>query len=155
RSKTKERTKAAVQTGARTYPAPPFRQQHQKKPGAEVRLHPLPLYDAPYYRGSGKLLHMAALITGAASGIGRAVAVLYASDGPHVAIVYLTEHEDAQETKRAVEAEGRRCVVMAGDVADMRFCQAAIKQTLREFGKLDILVNNAAFQEHATRIEDL
>jgi NAD(P)-dependent dehydrogenase (short-subunit alcohol dehydrogenase family) len=98
---------------------------------------------------------MAALITGGDSGIGRAVAVLYAREGADICIVYLSEHNDAEEMKRRVEQEGRRCLSLAGDVSDPSFCEAAVKRTLREFGKLDILVNNAAFQEHADRIEDL
>ena len=89
-----------------------------------------------------------ALITGADSGIGRSVAVLYAREGADVAIAYLNEDEDAAETKRAVEAEGRRCITIAGDVANPKFCEAAVKETLKAFGQLDILVNNAAFQEH-------
>jgi len=98
---------------------------------------------------------MAALITGGDSGIGRAVAVLYAREGADVAIAYLNEHEDAQETKRAVEAEGRRCILMAGDVAEPAFCQAAVDQTIAAFGHLDLLVNNAAFQEHVRSLEEL
>jgi NAD(P)-dependent dehydrogenase (short-subunit alcohol dehydrogenase family) len=126
-----------------------------KKPGLEAELDPAPMYQAPHYKGSGKLENKVALITGGDSGIGRAVAVLYAREGADVAIVYLNEHRDADETKRAVEAEGRRCVTIAGDVVDMRFCQAAVEETLRQFGQLDILVNNAGFQEHAEQLEDL
>jgi NAD(P)-dependent dehydrogenase (short-subunit alcohol dehydrogenase family) len=113
------------------------------------------MYQAPHYQGSEKLAGMVALITGGDSGIGRAVAVLYAREGADVAIAYLDEYEDAEETKRAVEAEGRRCIVMAGDVADLEFCQAAIDQTIAAFGQLDILVNNAAFQEHVRSLEEL
>jgi NAD(P)-dependent dehydrogenase (short-subunit alcohol dehydrogenase family) len=98
---------------------------------------------------------MVALITGGDSGIGRAVAVLYAREGADISIVYLNEHADAEETKRAVEQEGRRCLLIAGDVSDPAFCKAAVDQTRRHLGKLDILVNNAAFQEHTERIEDL
>jgi NAD(P)-dependent dehydrogenase (short-subunit alcohol dehydrogenase family) len=98
---------------------------------------------------------MAALITGGDSGIGRAVAVLYAREGADVAIAYLNEHEDAQETKRAVEAEGRRCILMAGDVAELAFCQTTVDQTIKAFGHLDLLVNNAAFQEHVRSLEEL
>jgi NAD(P)-dependent dehydrogenase (short-subunit alcohol dehydrogenase family) len=113
------------------------------------------MYEAPRYEGSNKLRDMVALITGGDSGIGRAVAVLYAREGADVAIVYLNEHADAQETKRVVEAEGRRCIVLAGDVADPLFCEAAVKHTIKELGKLNVLVNNAAFQEHVMRFEDL
>src|SRR5699024_2747811 len=94
-------------------------------------------------------------ISGGDSGIGRAVAVLYAREGADVAIVYLSEDEDAEETKRCIEQEGRRCILIAGDVKDKAFCEHAIKQTLDEFGKLDVLVNNAAFQEHADSLVDI
>jgi NAD(P)-dependent dehydrogenase (short-subunit alcohol dehydrogenase family) len=150
----KAKKSGAMQAGDRAYPTS-FAKQHLKKPGLESELALRPMYDAPYYKGSDKLRDMVALITGGDSGIGRAVAVLYAREGADVAITYLNEHTDAEETKRAVEAEGRRCITMAGDVADFRFCEAAVEQTLEQFGKLDILVNNAAFQEHVTRLEDL
>jgi len=143
-----------MQAGAREYPDS-FSKQHLKKPGLEAELDPAPMYQAPHYRGSSKLEGMIALVTGADSGIGRAIAVLYAREGADVAIVYLNEHRDAEDTKRAVEAEGRRCIMMAGDVADLRFCETAVEETLRQFGKLDILVNNAAFQEHTDRLEEL
>jgi NAD(P)-dependent dehydrogenase (short-subunit alcohol dehydrogenase family) len=145
---------AAMQAGARQYPDS-FPKQHLKKPGLEAELDPAPMYQAPHYQGSGKLDNKVALITGGDSGIGRAIAVLYAREGADVAIVYLNEHRDADETKHAVEAEGRRCITIAGDVVDMRFCEAAVEETLRQFGQLDILVNNAAFQEHAEQLEDL
>jgi NAD(P)-dependent dehydrogenase (short-subunit alcohol dehydrogenase family) len=113
------------------------------------------MYDAPYYKGSDKLRDMAALITGGDSGIGRAVAVLFAREGADVAIAYLDEHADAEETRQAVEKEGRRCILLSGDVADAEFCRDAVARTVRAFGKLDVLVNNAAFQEHVERFEDL
>jgi len=152
--KGKAKKPQAMQTGACAYPTS-FPKQHLTKPGVESELAVQPMYDAPHYRGSDKLRDMVALITGGDSGIGRAVAVLYAREGADMAITYLNEHADAEETKRAVEAEGRRCITMAGDVADSRFCEAAVEQTIEEFGKLDVLVNNAAFQEHVTRLEDL
>ena len=108
------------------------------------------MFEAPAYLGSEKLKDYAAIVTGGDSGIGRAVAVLYAREGADIAIVYLDEHEDAEETKRAIEAEGRRCITISGDVADPKFCEDAVKQTVKAFGKLDVLVNNAAFQQHAT-----
>jgi NAD(P)-dependent dehydrogenase (short-subunit alcohol dehydrogenase family) len=153
--KSKGKQKPAMQAGQRTYPKPPLPRQHLRKPGREAELELAPMYEAPEYHGSGKLQDMAALITGGDSGIGRAVAVLYAREGADVAIVYLNEHEDAEETKRAVEAEGRECLLISGDVTDKAFCEGAVAQTLEAFGKLDILVNNAAFQEHADRLEDL
>ena len=147
--------KSPPQTAARSEPEPPMPKQHQAKPGRESELSPRPRYRAPDYRGSGKLQDMAALITGADSGIGRAVAVLFAREGADVAIVYLSEHGDAAETKAAVEAEGRRALLIPGDVTDPDFCSDAVKRTVDEFGKLDVLVNNAAFQEHAYRLEDI
>jgi len=143
------------QTGMRAYPVPPLPEQHQAKPGKESALDPQPMCDAPYYLGSEKLKDKVALITGGDSGIGRSVAILYAREGADVAIVYLNEHDDAKETKAAVEQEGRRCILIAGDVSDLTFCKRAVETTLRELGALDILVNNAAFQEHSASIEEL
>jgi hypothetical protein len=145
----------AMQAGARRYPAPPFPKQHLAKPGHEADLKLAPMYDAPHYQGSEKLLDKVALITGADSGIGRAIAVLFAREGADVAVAYLNEHEDARETKRAVENEGRRCILLSGDVADAKFCRDAVKRTVKELGQLDILVNNAAFQEHVNDFEEL
>ena len=143
------------QTGARAYPTPPFPKQHLAKPGLEADLELKPMWDAPYYKGSGKLADKVALITGADSGIGRSVAVLFAREGADVAIAYLDSHEDAELTKAAVEKEGRRAILLAGDVADPRFAESAVATTVDQLGKLDILVNNAAFQEHVTDFEDL
>lgn len=148
-------TDKAVQAGAREYPAPPFPKQHQKKPGEEHRLDPAPMYDAPFWKGSGKLQGFAALITGADSGIGRAVAVLFAREGADVAICHLDEKRDAEETKKAVEAEGRKAIVLAGDVADPAFSKHAVDETLKAFGRLDVLVNNAAFQQHVQDFADI
>ncbi len=144
----------SMQAGTRAYPNT-FPAQHLKKPGLEADLKLAPMYQAPGYKGSGKLKDMAAIVTGGDSGIGRAVAVLYAREGADVAIVYLNEHEDAEETRRAVEAEGRRCILIPGDVAEPSFCAGAVKKTVAAFGKVDILVNNAAFQEHASDILDI
>jgi NAD(P)-dependent dehydrogenase (short-subunit alcohol dehydrogenase family) len=145
----------AMQAGARLYPVPPLPGQHLQKPGLEAELELQPLYDAPYYKGSGKLEGMVALITGGDSGIGRSVAVLYAREGADIAVAYFDEHRDAEETKWAVEKEGRRCILFSGDVADPEFCEDAVERTIDEFGKLDILVNNAAFQEHVNSFEEL
>jgi NAD(P)-dependent dehydrogenase (short-subunit alcohol dehydrogenase family) len=150
-----EKDDEAMQAGARRYPQPPFPKQHQKKPGSEAELDLAPMYDAPHYLGSEKLKDKVALVTGGDSGIGRAVAVLYAREGADVAVAYLNEHKDAEETKRAVEQEGRRCIVLSGDVADPKFCEAAVAETVKAFGRLDVLVNNAAFQEHVLTFEDL
>jgi NAD(P)-dependent dehydrogenase (short-subunit alcohol dehydrogenase family) len=145
----------AMQAGARLYPEPPFPKQHQPKPGAEYALDPAPLYDAPYYLGSKKLEGRVALITGGDSGIGRAVAVLFAREGAKVAIIHVGEDKDANETAAAVRGEGQKCLVLKGDVRDSKFCRQAVEHTIAEFGQLDVLVNNAAFQVHTKQIEDL
>lgn len=147
--------KSAMQAGARPYPVPPLPQQHLQKPGMEADLDLAPMYDAPFYRGSGKLEGFGALITGGDSGIGRAVAVLFAREGADVAIGYLDEHEDAEATRAAVEREGRKAILLPGDVADPDYARSAVRQTLEAFGRLDVLVNNAAFQEHNLAFEDL
>jgi len=145
----------AMQAGAREYPAPPFPNQHLQKPGVEADLQLQPMWDAPFYKGSEKLKDKVALITGADSGIGRSVAVLFAREGADVAIAYLDSHQDAEVTRQAVEKEGRRAILIAGDVADARFATHAVDRTVKELGKLDILVNNAAFQEHVNDLEEL
>ena len=145
-----------VQAGMRDYPAPPLSEKHLEKPGLEHQMQLKPQFMAPDYCGSGKLAGMAALVTGGDSGIGRAVAVLYAREGADVALVYLPEEQkDAEETKQHVEAEGQRCILLPGDVRDPAFCRQAIDEMLRAFGRIDILVNNAAFQEHAGSLEEL
>ena len=144
-----------VQPADRKLPEPKLPAQHLEKPGDESDLRPRPHYEAPTYLGSGKLEGRCALITGGDSGIGRAVAVLYAREGADIAIVYLSEDSDAEETCAAVEAEGRQCLLIPGDVRDSAFCEAAVEQTVAAYGKLDILVNNAAYQQHQERLEDL
>ena len=146
---------APPQTGAREYPTPPLSGKHLEKPGLEADLSLAPMYDAPFYKGSGKLQDRVALITGGDSGIGRAVAVLFAREGCDVGLVFLEETEDAQVTRAAIEKEGRRAILIAGDVSDPSFAELAVKRTVDELGGLDILVNNAAFQEHAKAIEEL
>ena len=155
RARPKQELKGAMQAGARRYPEPPFPKQHIPKPGKETVLDPSPLYDAPHWQGSRKLAGMAAIITGGDSGIGRAVAVLFAREGADVAIIHLDEKKDAQITQQAVEREGRRCLLIQGDVTKRKFCFDAVKQVVKTFGRLDILVNNAAFQLHVSRFEDL
>jgi NAD(P)-dependent dehydrogenase (short-subunit alcohol dehydrogenase family) len=150
-----KKTNGAMQAGARRYPEPPLPKQHIAKPGKEADLDLAPMFDAPHYKGSDKLKGKVALITGGDSGIGRAVAVLFAREGADVAVAYLNEHQDANDTKAAVEKEGRRCIVLSGDVADAAFCKAAVDRTVKQLGRLDVLVNNAAFQEHVMDFADL
>jgi len=151
----KRKVKGAMQAGARDYPELPFPKQHQPKPGAEYKLDPEPCYDAPFYKGSAKLEGSVAVITGGDSGIGRAVAILFAREGADVAIVYLCEKADAEKTKALVEAEGRKCLLIAGDVKKRGFCERAVGKIVKAFGRIDVLVNNAAFQLHVSRFEDL
>lgn len=129
--------------------------QSQELPGSEAQMTPKPQSDDSKYRGSGKLENKVAIITGADSGIGRAVAIAYAKEGANVAILYLSEHEDAKETKHLVEKYGGRAITIAGDIGSESFCQQAVQQTVDEFGKLDILVNNAAEQHPQESIEDI
>ncbi|MEJ8827180.1 SDR family oxidoreductase [Variovorax humicola] len=144
----------AVQAGTRVQPSrlPP---EKHPKPGHEARMKLQPRYLAPDYQGSGKLEGMSAIVTGGDSGICRAVAVLFAREGADVAVVYLNEKADAEATRAAVEAEGRRCLLIAGDVRRSAFCERAVRTALKAFGRLDVLVNNAAFQMHAERLEDV
>ena len=120
--------------------------QEQSYPGSEKELRPAADHGEKTYRGSGKLEGVKALITGGDSGIGRAVAIAFAREGADVAIAYLNEHEDAQETVKWIEDAGRRAISFAGDVSDHSFCQALIKRTVKDLGGIDVLVNNAAFQ---------
>ena len=129
-------------------------QEQKQQPGLESEMTPQPQFDGQYV-GSGKLRNKVALITGGDSGIGRSVAIHFAKEGADVAIVYLNEHDDAQKTKQMVEQEGRKCVAIAGDIGDEQFCQQAVQQTIDQFGKLDILVNNAAEQHPQQSIENI
>jgi NAD(P)-dependent dehydrogenase (short-subunit alcohol dehydrogenase family) len=129
-------------------PQSPLPPQSQPKPGLDSAMSPPPKYAAPLYKGAGKLKGKVALITGGDSGIGRAVAVLFAREGADVSIVYLPpEQSDAEETRRAVEKEGRKALLLPGDVTDKQYCKHAVEQTVNRFGRLDILVNNAAYQQ--------
>lgn len=143
-----------VQAGARRQPTR-MPAQRIRKPGKERELDLAPRYLAPDYIGSGKLRGMRAIITGGDSGIGRAVAVLFAREGADVAVLYLSEHEDAELTCAKVEEEGARSLAISGDVRDSAFCRKAVEQIVKAFGGVDILVNNAAFQLHCHRLEDL
>src|SRR5437868_5074311 len=131
-------------TQQQTQTFPP--QSQARRPGLEEPMSPQPLCKGEWYQGSDKLKDKVALITGGDSGIGRAVAIFFAKEGADVAVVYLEEHEDARETKRLVEKEKRRCVLLPGDVGDEKFCARAVDETVRKLGKLDILDNNASEQ---------
>ncbi|MFA1818976.1 SDR family oxidoreductase [Virgibacillus oceani] len=124
---------------------PPAQRQH-KQPGIESKMFPEPAYLRKSYKGSGKLENKVALITGGDSGIGRAVSIHFAKEGANVAVVYLDEHEDAEETKRLVELEGQQCLLISGDIGHQSFCEVAVTETINKFKKIDILVNNAGEQ---------
>lgn len=156
RNGTKAKTKKGAPSGKLKQPKSPMPAQHQEKPGVEANLNPRPNYQAPMYQGAGKLKEKVALITGGDSGIGRAVAVLFAREGADVAFTFLKEEKrDAAETKRAIEAEGQQAFPLTGDVRDPKVCRKLVKQTVDKFGRLDILVNNAAFQQHQESLEDV
>lgn len=121
-------------------------QSQERTPALETEMQPKPEYDNPNYKGSDKLKDKVALITGGDSGIGRSVAVFYAKEGADVAIVYFDEHKDAEETQKSVESYGRRCLLIPGDIRNETFCHEAVNKAVEEFGRLDILVNNAAVQ---------
>jgi NAD(P)-dependent dehydrogenase (short-subunit alcohol dehydrogenase family) len=140
----------------RSHPKPPLPKQHQEFPGLEAKVHPRPQYIAPLYKGADKLKGKVALISGGDSGIGRAVAVLFAREGADVAIMFLPEEQrDANETRDAIRAEGRRALLLPGDVTGQHYCEECVERTFNEFGSLDILVNNAAFQKNQESIEDI
>jgi NAD(P)-dependent dehydrogenase (short-subunit alcohol dehydrogenase family) len=152
----RKRSRRASLSGQLDEPKSPMPAQHQQKPGIESKMTPNPRYKAPLYRGSDKLKDKVALITGGDSGIGRAVAVLFAREGAKVAITYLPEElSDAEETGRAVEAEGQETLLIKGDVTRANACRRMVERTVKEFGQLDVLVNNAAFQKHSDKLEDL
>lgn len=151
---TRERSKSRATSNSR--PKPPFPKQRQKMSGDEWKQQPRPQWRGEDYLPAGKLKGKVALITGGDSGIGRAVAILYAKEGADVAILYLPDDQkDAEETQGAIEAEGRRCLLLPGDVCDSSFCNQAVERTTKELGKLDILVNNAAYSMVQRRLEDI
>ncbi|MES2702158.1 MAG: SDR family oxidoreductase [Bacteroidota bacterium] len=129
--------------------------QRQSKPGKESKMVPKPVYDYENVKGSAKLLDKVALITGGDSGIGRAVAVLFAKEGADVAIAYLSETDDAKETKAAVEAYGRKCLLLPGDISKERFCISIVEKTIKQFGRLDVLVNNAGVHYEAKDLSEV
>src|SRR5690606_28649580 len=130
------------ETASNRQPKPPFPEQHLEGTGSEQQLRPRPRYQAPEYRAAGKLEGKVAIITGGDSGIGRAVAVLYAREGADVSIVYRTHDNDADETCRAVQSAGRRCLKFQGDVGDPEFCKSMVNQVVEQLGRVDVLVSN-------------
>jgi NAD(P)-dependent dehydrogenase (short-subunit alcohol dehydrogenase family) len=139
-----------------SHPKPPMPKQHQEYPGIEAEVRPRPQYKAPLYKGADKLKGKVALISGGDSGIGRAVATLFAREGADVAIMFLPEEErDANETRQVIEAEGQRALLLPGDVTDLQYCEECVERTVNELGAIDILVNNAAFQKNAESIEEI
>ncbi|HSK79568.1 MAG TPA: SDR family oxidoreductase [Thermoanaerobaculia bacterium] len=143
----------AKKEGGRKGSLPPQKQERQ--PGIEAEMTPRPKAEDREQRGSGKLEGKVALISGGDSGIGRAVAIAYAKEGADIAVLYLDEHQDAEETRRLIEEKGRRCLTIAGDVGDEGFCRKAVERTVRELGRLDVLVNNAAEQHEQKSLEDI
>jgi len=137
-------------------PKPPYPKQKLEKPGIEAEMELKPQWRAPKYKAAGKLEGKVALVTGADSGIGRAVAYLYAREGADVAIVHLPEEqEDADEIRQAIEEEGRKCLDLPGDLTDPKFCRKVVEKTVSELGRLDVLVSNAAWQNRKESIEDV
>lgn len=135
---------------------PAFPPQHQdQQPGLESLMNPRPIFDNPNYKGSGKLLDKVAIVTGGDSGQGKAISVAFAKEGADVVIVYYNEHQDAEETKQYVEKQGRRCLLIPGDIGNEEFCRQVVNQTIQEFKKIDILVNNAAEQHVQNNLEDI
>lgn len=138
-----------------TFPEPPFKPQPQQMPGLTGRMDPTPDHGEATYVGAGRLTDRKAIITGGDSGIGRAVAIAYAREGADVLISYLNEHEDADDTRRMVEEAGRRCVLVPGDISDAAHCRTIVDEAVKAFGRIDILVNNAAHQASFDSLEEI
>ena len=148
-------SKGAKKTVKKAAPKKIPPQKQDRQPGIEAEMTPRPQAEDPSQRGSGKLDGKVAIITGGDSGIGRAVAIAFAKEGADVAVAYLNEHQDAKETRRLVEEKGRRCLLIAGDIGDEGFCRKAVERTVRELGRLDVVVNNAAEQHEQQSLEDI
>jgi NAD(P)-dependent dehydrogenase (short-subunit alcohol dehydrogenase family) len=140
---------------AKNFPKQVPPQKQDKQPGIEKLMNPRPVFEDPDYKASNRLQGKVAVITGGDSGIGRAVAAIYALEGADIAVIYLDEHEDAEETKKIIEGKGRKCLTIAGDIGEESFCFSSIKQIIDTFGKLDVLVNNAGEQHAQNSVEDI
>lgn len=138
-----------------TFPTSIPAQHQDKQPGLENQMNPKPIFDDPSYKASCKLTNKVAIITGGDSGIGKSVAIAYAKEGANIVIVYLDEHDDANETKSIIENIGRQCLILSGDISDPNFCKSVIDKTIEKFNRLDILVNNAGVQYPQNSIEDI
>jgi NAD(P)-dependent dehydrogenase (short-subunit alcohol dehydrogenase family) len=150
------RTQEIEEPQVQAEPKPPYPEQKLDKPGIEAEMELQPQWRAPKYKAAGKLEGKVALVTGADSGIGRSVAYLYAREGADVAIVYLPEEkQDAEVTRKAIEEEGRRCLALPGDLADPKFCRDVVERTVRELGRLDVLVSNAAWQNRKSSLDEI
>lgn len=147
--------KTAVQNPTKQYPQPPYPEQEQQMPGSEQEMNPKPDHGETSYKGSGKLTGCKAVITGADSGIGKAVAIAFAREGADVLISYLNEEEDAQETAQYVKEAGRKAILVPGDISNEEHCKAIIDRALQEFGQIDILVNNAAYQMQHQSLQEI
>jgi len=152
---TKENGSTTMKNPVEQYPQPPFPDQEQSVPGTEAEMTPKADHGETSYKGSGKLTGRKAIITGGDSGIGRAVAIAFAREGADVLISYLNEHEDAKETARFVEEAGRKAVLMPGDIQQEEHCKQIVNRAVEEFGQLDILVNNAAFQMSHESLQEI
>jgi NAD(P)-dependent dehydrogenase (short-subunit alcohol dehydrogenase family) len=155
RSRTNTREGEKIMNQKLNFPQSVPPQKQDKQPGLETLMNPRPIFEDPNCIGSGKLMNKVALITGGDSGIGKAVAIAYAREGADIAIAYLDEHVDAEETKKLIEAKGRRCILIPGDIGEDTFCSDVIEKTIKEFGKIDIVINNAGEQHTQNSIQDI
>lgn len=131
------------------------KQEQDTQPGLETEMHPRPKFENPHYKGSDKLINKIAIITGGDSGIGRAVAIAFATEGADCVITYFDEHTDAKKTKELVESHGRQCLTLSGDITNFSFCEQIVNETMKKFGKIDILINNSAVQFPKEKFEDI
>lgn len=130
-------------------------QSQDEQPGMEYLMNPLPVFDNPNYKGSGKLNDKVAIITGGDSGLGRAASIAFVKEGAKIVIVYYNEHKDAEDTKKYIETLGGECLLLSGDITDHNFCKTIVERTINEYGKIDILINNAGVQYQQNRLEDI